>query len=39
MGHRVTYTLLFDPTTDTIVFQPTLADWTAEDASTGMTVE
>lgn len=39
MGHRVTYTMSFDPTTDTIVFQPSLEDWTDLENSAGVVVE
>ncbi len=37
MGHRITYTLEFDPSTDTIVFSPALDNWDNEDA--GVVVE
>lgn len=38
MGHKITYTLEFDPTTDSIVFKPTLQSW--EDfVGGGVTVE
>lgn len=38
MGHRVTYTLAFDPTTETIQISPSLVSWTGLD-SAGMVVE
>jgi hypothetical protein len=37
MGHRITYTLEFDPSTDTIVFSPALDTWNEADA--GVVVE
>ena len=39
MGHRITYTMSFDPTTDTIVFQPSMEDWTDLENSAGVVVE
>lgn len=37
MGHKITYTLEFDPSTDSIVFSPALDNWSEIDA--GVTVE
>ena len=38
MGHNITYTLEFDPTTDKIVFEPEIEDW-GDPIGSGVTVE
>lgn len=39
MGHIITYTLEFDPTTDSIVFSPTLKNWDSTIGGGGVTLE
>ena len=38
MGQRIVYTIEIDPTTDTILFDPSLTDWVAGESG-GVTVE
>lgn len=39
MGHKITYTLEFDPSSDSIVFSPAISDWTEDTGNNGVVVE